>query len=413
MKDGNELVAPFRGERYAAAELSGVVAPPYDVIAPDQRAALAARDPHNIVHLMLPEAPGGGDRYAAAAEALAGWRRDGVVRRDAAPAVYVLAQDFALPSGERHVRVGMFAAVRAEPYETRRVRPHERTHAGPKADRLALLRATATNLESIFLLAPDADAALARELRAVTAAAPVATATLDGVGLKLWTVTGPAAAGLAARAGAAPLYIADGHHRYETSVAYARENPAAERVLAFVVSARDAGLTILATHRVLFARDRAPATLLESWRSSFDVRALGPADDPEQALAAAAGRVACVVLSRDAAWLLTLRHDVDLAALVPGFGAVARTLDVAAIETLVVHPLLAAGRMTPTLTYEADAGRAVGAVRRGGASAAVLLNPTRVAQVFAVADAGEVMPQKSTYFVPKVPSGVVLRPVAD
>src|SRR5439155_8840349 len=130
------LVVPFRGERYAAQDrLSALIAPPYDVIAPAERAGYAARDPHNIVHLILPEAPGDADRYAGAAERLAGWRNAGVLQADPGDAVYVVAQDYGLPSGERRARIGMFAAVRAEPFATRRVRPHEQTHPAPKADR--------------------------------------------------------------------------------------------------------------------------------------------------------------------------------------------------------------------------------------------------------------------------------------
>src|ERR1700745_436593 len=146
-----DLVAPFLGERYAAVDrLGALIAPPYDVIDPPERARLAALDPDNIVHVMLPEAPPGApeaQRYRAAAERLASWRRTGVLRRDPRPALYVLAQDFTLPTGERRTRRGVFAAVAAEGYEPRRIRPHEHTHAGPKADRLALLRATATNVE--------------------------------------------------------------------------------------------------------------------------------------------------------------------------------------------------------------------------------------------------------------------------
>src|SRR5439155_1456424 len=160
-----DLVAPFRGERYAdGTRLSRLIAPPYDVIDPAERARLAALDADNIVHVMLPEAPPGrpeDDRYRVAAEHLAAWRRNGVLRRDAEPVLYVLAQDFTLPSGQQRTRRGVFAAVAAEGYDPRRIRPHERTHAGPKADRLALMRATATNIESIFLLAPDHDRALA------------------------------------------------------------------------------------------------------------------------------------------------------------------------------------------------------------------------------------------------------------
>src|SRR6266498_2141688 len=152
-----DLVAPFRGERFAdVARLSRLIAPPYDVIDPAERARLAALDADNIVHVMLPEAPPGrpqDDRYRVAAERLAAWRRSGVLRRDAERVLFVLAQEFTLPTGERRTRRGVFAAVAAEGYEPRRIRPHERTHAGPKADRLALLRATATNIESIFPLA--------------------------------------------------------------------------------------------------------------------------------------------------------------------------------------------------------------------------------------------------------------------
>src|SRR5204862_6211633 len=155
---------------------------------------------------------------------------------DAGPAVYVMAQEFALPSGERRTRIGMFAAVSAEPYETRRVRPHERTHSGPKADRLALLRATGSNVESIFLLAPDPDRALATALGDVARRPPDARAELQGVRMRLWVVGGEAASRLPHLASRSPLYIADGHHRYETAVTYARENPTADRVLAFIVS---------------------------------------------------------------------------------------------------------------------------------------------------------------------------------
>jgi hypothetical protein len=191
-----QLVVPFRGERFAAAQrLPRLIAPPYDVIAPPERARLAAADAHNIVHLILPEAPGGADRYTRAAELLVEWRRDGVLAADAAPAVYVAAQEYQVPGSgaEWRTRTGMFGAVSAEPYETRRIRPHEKTHAGPKADRLALLRATRTSLESIFLLAPDPDGALLGGLRHVTGTPPAARAELDGVRLKLWVVGEPAA----------------------------------------------------------------------------------------------------------------------------------------------------------------------------------------------------------------------------
>ena len=410
------LVSPFAGERYAdAAALSRLIAPPYDVISNEQRRRYAAADPHNIVHLILPEAQGDTNRYRHAAAQLAAWRTAGVFVRDPEPSVYVVAQEFQTPAGAGHTRVGMFAAAATEPYETRRIRPHEKTHRGPKVDRLELLRATHTSLESIFLLAPDADGALAAGLRAVVqgSRAPDASAVLDGVAIRLWVVSGAEADSLAGAA-APPLYIADGHHRFETAVAYAGENPAARRLLAFVVSTRDPGLVVLPTHRVIYAGDRDVLALESGWRKYFDIEPVARDVDPVTLLTSAGrDRTACVVATegrRDL--LLVLRHDAPLAALVElGRTPAVRSLDVAVVERLVVQEILAAGRSTPTLTYTPNATAALELAHLGKALAAVLLNPTRVDQVLAVADAGDVMPPKSTYFIPKVPSGLVLRQV--
>ena len=409
------LVAPFRGERYAAGDrLSALIAPPYDVISREDRARYAALDPHNIVHLILPEAPEDGDRYAHAAALLRQWRTSGVVRSDAADSVYVVAQDYTLPSGERRARLGLFAAVSAEPFDTRRVRPHEKTHSAPKADRLALLRATGANVESIFLLAPDADRQLARALARQASGAPAARAELDGVGIRLWVASGERAAELARLAGRDQLYIADGHHRYETAVAYAREQPAADRVLSLIVSAGDPGLTILPTHRIVFGAGRDPTPLVAAWREWFEVGRVAPCMDRVERLAELGrDRTACIVaFPGDYDATLVLKRDAALDG-IPGLGKspAVRALDVARVEVLVVERILGAGTATPSLTYTPDPRVAFAAVRSGHAAAAVLLNPTKVEEVFAVADAADVMPPKSTYFVPKVPSGLVIRGV--
>src|SRR6266852_4106389 len=304
----SDLVAPFQGERFADVErLSRVIAPPYDVIDAGERTQLAALDEHNIVHVMLPEAPEGPSpdaRYAVAAELLAAWRKRGVLMRDPAPALYVLAQDFTLPTGDRRTRRGVFAAVAAEGYEPRRVRPHEKTHAGPKADRLALMRATATNIESIFLLAPDRDRALAKSLAAVTDDAPDATTDLNGVGIRRWIVRDPSRIPLPP----SPLYIADGHHRYETASAYAQENPAADRVLALIVSAQDPGLAVLPTHRVIFGPGRELDRLLPRWREWFDVQPITGGRDPLTTLASMGrDRTACLVADRSRILALLLK----------------------------------------------------------------------------------------------------------
>jgi uncharacterized protein (DUF1015 family) len=410
----SDLVAPFRGERYAARDkLSRLIAPPYDVIDADERARYAALDEHNIVHVMLPEAPLAAppdDRYRIAAELLASWRARGVLTRDPEPALYVLAQDFTLPTGERRTRRGVFAAVRAEGYEPRRIRPHERTHAGPKADRLALLRATATNIESIFLLAPDRDRSLANMVAETTQAKPDATAQLDGVGIRFWTARDVSRFPLPD----GPLYIADGHHRYETASAYAQENRGADRVLALIVSAQDPGLVVLPTHRVIFGAGREIERVLPRLRDWFDVQPVAAGADPVKYLAELGhGQTACLLADRSGLMALLLRPGA-LPDRVPSLAQsdAVRDLDVARIETFVVKEILGASTSTPIVRYVADAKEAIRAVQQGGAAVAVLLNPTRVDQVFAVADAGDVMPPKSTYFVPKVPSGLVVRPLA-
>src|SRR6266436_8684825 len=409
----SDLVAPFEGERYAAVDrLSSLIAPPYDVIDQGERARYAALAAENIVHVMLPEAPPGEPdeaRYRVAAERLATWRRKGVLRRDQQPVLYVLAQDFTLPTGEKLTRRGLFGAVAAEGYEPRRVRPHERTHAGPKADRLALMRATATNIESIFLLAPDRDRALADAVAKVSQGTPDATAELNGVGIRLWIAHDPSPFPLPP----SPLYIADGHHRYETASAYALENPAADRVLALIVSAQDPGLAVLPTHRVIFGPGRELERLLPRGREWFDVQAITGGLDPLTTLASVGrDRTACLVADRSRVLALLLNPG-GLPDRLPSLAqsTAVRDLDVERIESLVVKEILSAGTSTPIIRYVADGTEALGMVQRGGAAVAVLLNPTKVEQVFAVADAGDVMPPKSTYFVPKVPSGLVLRPV--
>src|SRR5258705_1587935 len=385
-----DLVAPFRGERYAAVErLSSLIAPPYDVIDQTERARYAALAAENIVHVMLPEAPPGApedDRYRAAAARWARWRRTGVLRRAPEPVLYVLAQDFTLPTGERLTGRGVFAAVAAEGYDPRRGRPHERTHAGPKADRLALMRATATNIESIFLLPPDRDRPLANAVASVSQGKPDATAELNGVGIRLWIVHDPSRFPLPP----SPLYIADGHHRYETASAYALENPAADRVLALIVSAQEPGLAVLPTHRVIFGAGRDLERMLPRWREWFEVQPLAAGRDPVTALASLRkGRTACLLADRSQNLSLLLKPGA-LPDRLPSLAqsTAVRDLDVAQIESLVVKEVLGAGMSTPIVRYVADANEALGLVQQGGAAVAGHVKPAKVYQGFPVADAG-------------------------
>lgn len=398
------LVAPLLGERYAASDrLSDLIAPPYDVISDGERAALAARSDHNIVHLILPG--GNGDRYERAATQLRRWRADGVLVRDREPGLEVVQQAFTDAEGVGRVRTGVIGAVAAEPFEAGRVRPHERTHAGPKEDRLALLRATRTMCEALFMLARDRSGDLTSALAGVVARPPSATAALGDVAIQVWWVSGPAAGRLASAASAEALYIADGHHRFETALAFRREHSAADRTLALVVSLRDPGLVVLPTHRMVQGAPVAEDTVRERLASEFTIDLLDPARDLRGALTELP-RAGCV-LALPGGRRLALRLRTSAVA---GEGVDVPALwrvDVSWADRLVL-PVLRGSGSAGRVAYTSSVQEVIDGVGAGRAAAGLLLNPPAVEDVLAVADAGAVMPQKSTYFFPKVPSGLVL-----
>lgn len=400
------LFAAFRGERFAdPGTLGRRLAPPYDVITPEQRASLAAQDPHNIVHLDLPWAVAG-DRYHEAARLLADWRTHGQIVRDGGPMAYVLRTSGRFPDGSERQRTGAFLAVAAEPFSRGRVRPHERTHAGPKEDRRRLTHATGCNLSPVFLLAPDSSGALEVALRDVAAREPWARCVALGSEHAVWVVAGEPARRIAEAASAEPVYVADGHHRFETAVMLREEVPqawraGASRTLSHVVSFHDPGLEILPTHRLVAGSPQQPAAFLEA-ASTFFVEVPDGAD--WTLVAAFADGRAIRLGMRPGADLSTVR---DLPAH-PAVRALAVTMADGVAVGVVAASLL--GRV-PELRYTADDREAREAARHGSCAFALLLPATRLEDVRRVADAGQIMPPKSTYFAPKVPTGIVLRPL--
>jgi uncharacterized protein (DUF1015 family) len=401
------LFSPFRGERFAdPRSLGRRLAPPYDVITPARRAELAAQDPCNIVHVDLPVAVAGGDPYREAARLLAQWRVDGTLQRDSEPTAYVLRTAGPFPDGTVRQRTGAFLAVAAEPFSAGRIRPHERTHAGPKEDRRRLTHATGCNLSPVFLLAPDGAGRLVEALATTTSREPWACAAALGAEHAVWIATGREAQRIAAAASLEPAYVADGHHRFETAVLFRDEAPAAwregaGRTLSHVVSFRDPGLDILPTHRLVDGVPIEPARFLAAAAPYFAEAARGTA--PTLTVAFAGGAEAALVLRKDA--------DLTAARDLPSHPAV-RSLAVAIADAVVVGVVgsaLLGGR--PELSYTADAAEARGAARGGRCAFAIILPPTRLEEVRRVADAGQIMPPKSTFFAPKVPTGVVLRPL--
>lgn len=418
------------------APLERLVAPPYDVISPEGRAELAAQDPNNVVHLILPE--GEGDtRYARAAAQLADMRAGGVLARDDEPGYFRYDQTFAPPGAPAGAatltRTGFLAAVRLSPFSERVVLPHERTLSGPKVDRLKLFRATRTNLSPGFMLYRDPARALDEHLATARALAEFTTA--DGVVHRLSKVTAPAALRAITRQVAqSSLLIADGHHRYETAVAYAAEIASAHPeaparaefryFMTFLANGDDPNLVVFPTHRHAhdlsgFSFDALLAGAADGARGFFDVTVLGSGATAESLLErlADAGKrgpcfVACATDGRAA--LLSLRPTADLASH-PTLGQQVEPLrrsDVALLHGAVLEDLCGitkeAQAAKTNLYYVQDAGQALAELRGGRGDVLFLMNATPTRVVREIAEAGEVMPQKSTFFYPKVLTGLAI-----
>jgi uncharacterized protein (DUF1015 family) len=369
------LLKPLRALRYdsaAAGPLDDLVAPPYDVITPETRARLLAASPDNAVRLIRPDAP------AAAAETLRDWRERGVLVREAEQAVWHLHETFAGPDGVERDRCGLAARVRLEPYSAGKVLPHERTFPAPKLARLRLLRAVRTKLSPIFLLhegrplpPPEGE--------------PDLQATYEGATSRLWRIRDPGSIAAAIGTVAGRLIIADGHHRYETALRFHEEDGTEETgyVLAVLVSRLDPGLTIFPTHRLVSGS-------VPELNGRFRVAPV----DAGQAIERLAG------VPRDHPAFVLLRREGALLAEVEATPGPLGALDTAVLDKLGLEGV----------TFTSSAEEAAGAVSAGRASAALLVRPPTIEQIEAVALAGETMPPKSTYFFPKLLSGLLFSP---
>jgi uncharacterized protein (DUF1015 family) len=415
-------IQPLHALHYDPARTGGlqdVVSPPYDVIDAELRAALVARSPYNVVGIDLPE--GGEDRYDHAAATLAQWQQEGVIVADEQPALWTLAQDYTGPDGRRRTRRGVFARVRVEDYGPGRIRPHERTHPGPKEDRLRLTRATRANLSPIFSLYSDPEGAAWAALdRARSADGPWAQTTDDdGTVNRLDRVTDPEAIETVQRVLAdTELLIADGHHRYETARVYAEEiggEGPHRYVLMCLVALQDPGLTVFPTHRLVDRlTDETRAALQATLNTRFQIQPLG---EMAELAPPANEELRIGYLPADGpALMLTLsdREAVDEA--LADHAEPYRRLDTAVLEALILKGALGLSDddidHLNGLGYARDFDQAVELVRDHTYDAAFFMAPTPIERVHEVAAAGESMPPKSTYFFPKVPTGLLFNPLA-
>lgn len=388
---------PFPGLRYdtATVDLGAVTAPPYDVIDADGRAALASRDPHNVVRIDLPVTDDGDDPYAAAAVVLADWESAGVLRRDGA-SFYVYRMEHVDEHGVACRTTGVFGALELSRPGEGGILPHEQTTPKAKTDRLDLTRATRANLSAVWGLSPAAGLSALLELDAE----PDASWSDDaGVRHTLWVVDDPTRiAAISAAVDDAPVVIADGHHRYEIALAYRDERTSSDgdpgvagAVLAFVCELAEQELTVLPIHR-----------LLDGLPEGFDVRdALGshfivtPAGPVDPGITATMERQGCLVLVEP--------DRVSLLSPKPGAFAGLRDLDTVRLDAAL------AGFPAHQLTFQHGVENVVRRVAKGDAQAGVLLRPATVRQIVAIAEGGERMPPKTTFFAPKPATGVVFR----
>ncbi|MDX6649154.1 MAG: hypothetical protein QOJ97_1105 [Solirubrobacteraceae bacterium] len=416
-------VQPLRALHYDLSRvgpLGDLVAPPYDVIDSAQRNRLAGRSPYNVVNVDLPEATG--DPYAAAARLFEGWEREGAVVRDERPALWALSQTYDAPGGGgRRERHGFLCRIRVEEYGAGRVRPHERTHPGPKEDRLRLTRAVGANLSPIFALHSDPAGAAWSALAPATAQEPWGEAVdPDGTEHRLWRVDDPEAIEAVQRALAdAELLIADGHHRYETARVYAEEvggEGAHRYVLACLVALEDPGLTVFPTHRLVRGlRPDQHETLAAAVRESFDVEEttvenIVPEGDGPM-------RIGYIDAHFKRPFMLTLKDPGIADEALSGRPEPYRRLDTAVLEALILKGALEMSdddiSHLQGLGYARDTQEALELVDSGVYDCAFFMRATPVEEVREVAAAGESMPPKSTYFFPKLLTGMLFSPLTD
>jgi uncharacterized protein (DUF1015 family) len=400
-------IRPLRGYRYAGdagRDVSAVVAPPYDQISPEAQDRLYAMSPHNIVRVTYPI--GADDRYRAARGVLDGWLADGVWRRDDRPAIYPYHQTYTVDR-QTVTRTGFIALGEVSEYGRGVVLPHERTHAGPKRDRMELLEATAADTGLLFMLTGDPGA----ELRRATTPSgePIAEARdLKGELHRLWRVTDDLAIGrirelMAAR----PVIIADGHHRYETAVAYAGRHPQAAYKLMAFFALEAPRLTILPNHRLVHGVQGFDFDdFMQTAARWFEI---APLADPLSV--ELENRTIGVVSGPDAA-LLRLKPQAPADIAWPaGTSAAWRGLAVSILHEGLLRPLLgitdAKLDAKTHVDYTADRAEAVQLAREGKYQAAFLIASTTAAELQAVVRGGELLPQKSTHFYPKLLDGLV------
>ncbi len=422
-------VVPFNGLRYneeQSGPLSELIAPPYDVIRPDMQEELSARNPHNVVRLILgkqyKDDTDSNNRYTRSARDFKDWQSAGVLKEDAEPSFYVYSQEYTF-NGQSNNRIGFFARVKLEDFSQGNICPHEFTLAKAKKDRAQLIRACRANFSPVFGLFSDPGGSIDARLTAITAQPPFGEIDEDAVIHRIWQVSDPEILQFLSESFKdKKVYIADGHHRYETSLAYHKEYgaqvPDSAHVMMFLTNLDAQSLAIYPIHRQLkfplpFTRDHC----IEQLKPYFTVESLPKGQSADQLTALLEskkkdGIVFCAYLGQGDALLLTLKDIEKVVPFMEDDANDLKVLDVYQLHTLVLRELMKIDTRKPEhqqyITYNVRTVESMANVDAGKFDLAIFMNATRMDQVRELAERGIRLPQKATYFYPKLLSGLVI-----
>jgi uncharacterized protein (DUF1015 family) len=415
------VIKPFKAIHYNLSDISEVVAPPYDVIGKELQEKLHGKNPNNIIRLDLNREP---NPYPAAAAEMQRMLREKVLVQDSEPAIYPYFQTFKTHGGSTVTRRGFVSWIKLEPFEAGVVLPHEHTLSGPKVDRLNLMMATKASFSQIFSLYGDPSKSLEKEYDKLKNAKPYLEADLDGLNNKIYRITDSSVVKIfQSTLGKLPVYIADGHHRYETALEYQRQmrekNPgrkdeaAYDHIMMYFTNTFDSGLVVYPTHRIIHSLANFDAEkLTNSVKAFFDLTQKADLNELARALVSAGAYSFGAVLPQKKYLLMKLKKAVDILSIVKeDVPAPVKRLDVTLLHDFVLRQTLGISKEAQekklNINYTIERNEVDAAVQSGKGQIGFLLNSTKVEQVQEVADAGAVMPQKSTYFYPKLLSGML------
>lgn len=407
-------IKPIRALRYTekAGALETCVCPPYDIVSDAEYAALCNANPRNLIRLELPQ--GGEDRYDRAGQLLDEWLQDGVLAQDETPGIYLYREAFTV-AGKAYAFDGLVCRVKLHPFSDRVVLPHEETLSKAKEDRYCLMQATGCNFSSVYSLYRDEKGSIREVIRASQSLPVLAEFTdREGVTHSLRKIEDEKTITFLTDAFAdKQLFIADGHHRYETALRYRDTvRPDADHILMTLVDLEDDGLVVLPTHRLIVDLPVDKDALLQRASAFFHAEEYPDVTKAEEVLAAHQNRHAYALYTGGNGFTLLAGREAADRLTVEGRSEAYARLDVTVLHTLLLEQVLGIDKENmarqQNLRYTRSAAEAVDSVRKGASTAAFLLNPTRIEEIRAVAEAGDKMPQKSTYFYPKLKTGLVM-----